>query len=706
MVQAIDSQRRQFLVSSAAVGASLLIGFNMDTAHAAVSKAGFRPNAFLNLDADGTVTVFVPNTEIGQGSLTALSAIVAEELDVEWPRVRAEQAPAHPDYAHPWFNIQMTGASSGTASRWDQLRKAGAIARELLVAAAAGQWNVAPAACRAEQGLVHGPEGKVLSYGELAAAAGKLAPPENIRLKQRSAYKLLGRDLRRVDSPDKVTGRAVYGIDVRLPGMLTAVVERPPTISGKMKSFDPARALAVPGVKQVVPVAGGVAVIAAGFWAAQKGREQLRVVWDAGAMAEFSTESLAVTHRKLVEQPGIEAARVGDVASVSSGKWVEASYEVPYLAHACMEPMNCTAWVKEDSVELWAPTQAQGINQIVVSKMLGIKPEQVKIVTTYAGGGFGRRAAQDFVIDAVLASKAAGAPVQLIYSREDDMRSLYYRPAALGHLSAVLNEAGALDALTGRVVCSSAYGGAGYNQVFRGPLDPGSVEGLADLPYKVPNLLVDWVRHEPGVQVFTWRSVGQSFVVYFVESFIDELAHAAGADPLRYRLDLLKEKSEHRRALEKVAQEVNWGQRLPAGRGLGLAICEDRGYPIALAVEASMEDGAIKIHRMVSALDCGFAINPALVRAQVTSSLVFGLSAALDGEITIRDGRVQQSSFEDYPVLRMSECPPMAVHLLDSAKPPGGVGEIAVPLVAPALCNALFAATGRRIRTLPLRART
>lgn len=706
MIRAINAQRRQFLVSSAAVGASLLIGFNIIVGRAAAREGEFRPNAFLRVDADGTVTVLVPNSEIGQGSLTALSAIVAEELDVEWSHVRAEQAPAHSDFAHPWFRVQLTGASSGTGGRWDQLRQAGATAREMLVLAAAGMWNVAPAACRAEQGRVKGPQGKSLSYGELAVAAGTQQPPANVRLKDPSAYRLIGRDLPRLDTPDKVAGRAVFGIDVRLPGMLTAVVERPPTIGGKLKSFDPSGALAVPGVKQVVPVAGGVAVIAEGFWAAQKGREQLSVIWDPGALAGLSSETLAATHRALAEQPGIEAARVGDVASVSSGKRVEASYEVPYLAHACMEPMTCTAWVREDGVELWAPTQAQGVNQTVVSRLVGIKPEQVKIVTTYAGGGFGRRAAQDFVIDAVLAPKAAGGPVQLIYSREDDMRSLYYRPAALGRLSAVLSESGAPAALTGRVVCSSAYGGAGYNTVFRGPLDPGSVEGLADLPYKVPNLFVDWVRHEPGVQVFTWRSVGQSFVVYFVESFIDELAHAAGADPMRYRIDLLSEKPEHRRVLEKVAQEAGWGKPLIAGRGLGVAVCEDRGYPIALAVEASMEGDAIKVHRMVSALDCGIAINPALVRAQVESGLVFGLSAALDGEITIRGGRVQQGNFGDYPVLRMPECPPMEVHLLKSQKPPGGVGEIAVPLVAPALCNALFAATGRRTRTLPLRART
>jgi isoquinoline 1-oxidoreductase beta subunit len=338
--------------------------------------------------------------------------------------------------------------------------------------------------------------------------------------------------------------------------------------------------------------------------------------------------------------------------------------------------------------------------------VLNIKPEQVKVVTTYAGGGFGRRAAQDFVIDAVLASKAAGAPVQLVYSREDDMRSLHYRPAALGRLSAELSGAGTIDGLSGRIVCSSAYGGAGYDQVFRGALDPGSVEGLADIVYKVDNLVVDWVRHEPGVQVFTWRSVGQSFVIFFVESFIDELAHAAGADPLSYRLDLLREKPEHRRVLEKVATDIGWGQSVPEGHGIGFAVCEDRGYPIALGLEASMNGEKITVHRMVSCLDCGFAINPALVRAQVESSLVFGLSATLDGEITIRKGQVQQGNFDDYPVLRMDECPPIAVHVLDSAKPPGGVGEIAVPLVAPALCNALFAATGRRLRSLPLRGRT
>ncbi len=693
--------RRCFLISSAATGSALLLGFDLAAARQEAPGIVFRPNAFLRIDTAGEITVLVPNTEIGQGSLTALAAVVAEELDAEWGRVRAEQAPTHPDYAHPWFQVQMTGASSGTPARWEQLRRAGATARAMLVAAAAAQWQVPAGSCMTEQGRVTGPGGRSAAYRDLTRSAAGLVPPPQVALKDPAQFRLIGRGLPRLDTPAKVDGSAVYGMDVQLPGLLTAVVERPPVIGGKLARFDASRALAVSGVRHVAPVAGGLAVIADGFWSAQQGRAALEVEWDNGKLEALDTEQLAQTHRLLAHEAGIEAARVGDV-SVVHGRTVEATYEVPYLAHACMEPMTCTAWVHADGVQLWVPTQAQGINQIVVSRVLGIAPDQVKVVTTYAGGGFGRRAAQDFVIDAVLASKAAGAPVKLIYSREDDTRSLHYRPAALGRMSATLGARGEPLALSGRVVCSSAYGGAGYDVLFKGPLDPGSVEGLADTFYAIPNLKVDWVRHEPGVQVFTWRSVGQSFVVFFTESFVDEMAHAAGADPLQYRLALLSERPRHRRVLEIAARKAGWGSALPAGHGRGIALCEDRGHPLALVVEVRLEGGLVRVQRMTCAVDCGIAINPALVRAQIESGLVFGLSATLTGRIDIRAGRVQQGNFDDYPVLRMRDCPPMDVHVEQSGGAPAGIGEISVPVVAPAVCNAVHAAGGGRARRLPL----
>ncbi|HEY8554740.1 MAG TPA: xanthine dehydrogenase family protein molybdopterin-binding subunit [Burkholderiales bacterium] len=709
----IDHSRRTFLKVAAVAGGGFAIGVVLPGAtrvvHAAPAAKAFEPNAWIRITPDNVVTLIADKSEMGQGVYTAIPMLIAEELDVDWPSVRIEQAVASPVYANPFLGAQATGGSTSIRSAYEPLRRAGAAARAMLIAAAADMWKVDAAALRTENGVVLGPEGRRATYGDLAARAATIPVPKDVPLKEPDRFKLLGKPTRRRDTPAKTDGSARFGIDVKVPGMLTAVVARAPVVGATVESFDAARALAVRGVKRVVPVhngvAAGVAVIADDFWAAKTGRDALTIRWQ-GGNETLSTESMRKDMQALAasRQGALVARKEGDPDAASPARTIEAVYEVPYLAHATMEPMNCVAWVKPDGVEIWAPTQAPGVNQFVVSKMRSLKPEQIEVHTTFLGGGFGRRFAQDFVLEAVQLSEAAGAPVKVVYTREDDMRAYHYRPMSLCRFTGGLDADGNPVALAATVVCESLAVGTGAEAALirKDGVDATSVEGLENLPYAIPNIAVEWIRYSPGVRTWFWRSVGSSQNAFFVESFIDELAHAAGKDPFEFRRALLAKHPRHRRVLELAAEKAGWGTKPPAGRARGIAVAESFGSFIAQVAEVSLENGKPRVHRVVCAADVGTTVNPDTVAAQMESGIVYGLSAALYGRITFRNGQVEQSNFHDYPVLRMNEMPAVEVHLVPSTESPGGVGEPGTPPIAPAVCNALFALTGKRVRRLPI----
>jgi isoquinoline 1-oxidoreductase subunit beta len=699
---AINECRRDFLKSGAAMGGALVISFVLPGAARLVeaATAPFQPNAYIRVTPDNAVTVIVGQSEMGQGVSTAIAMLVAEELEADWSKIRIEQAPADPAFANPMLKNQVTGGSTSVHGFWEPMRKAGATAREMLIAAAAETWQVDRSNCRAENGKVIHATGKKLSYGQLASKAATLPAPSAVALKDPKDFKLLGKSAKRLDSPGKVNGTAQFGMDVRLPGMLTAVVARSPVAGGKLASYNADKARALPGVKHVVQIGSGVAVVADGYWAAKQGRDALEIQWDEGANAGLSSAAIRKAMSELVDKGGAVARKDGDKSAATAAKTIEAIYEAPYLAHACMEPMNCTAWVKPDGVEIWAGTQAQGKNQKVLSEVIGVKPEQVKVHTLLLGGGFGRRLARDFTVDAALISKAVGGPVKLIYSREDDMKGHFYRPASRVKFTAGLDAAGNPVSYSARVSCSSIAAAAGLPLI--NDLDTEAVYGLDEWPYDGPNMQVEWSRYEPGIGVWWWRSTGQSQNLFFSESFIDEMAVAAGRDPFEYRRGLLTQRPRHKAALELAASKAGWGSPLPAGWARGIAACESHKSAVAQVAEVSLVDGKVKVHRVVCAVDCGMTVNPDIVRRQMESGIIFGLSAALYGKITIKDGRVEQSNFHDYPVVRMNEAPQVDVHIVPSSEKPGGVGEPGTPLIAPAVCNALFALTGRRIRTLPI----
>ena len=578
----------------------------------------------------------------------------------------------------------------------------------MLVSAAAAAWAVDAAECRTENGVViHGPSRRRLKYGELAERAAALPVPAKVTLKDPKDFKFIGTPVKRLDLADKVRGTATFGMDVQVPGMLVAVVARCPVFGGKAKSWDENAAKQVPGVKQVVQVSSGIAVLADGYWNARKGADALKVVWDEGKAASFSSEAMHRDMESLVKKAGHVAKTAGTGALGHGGTQVSAVYEAPYLAHACMEPMNATASVEAGQCTVWAPTQYQcgpalgGGVQEVAAKLTGLDPSKVTVHTTFLGGGFGRRAMQDFVIEAVEASKAAGVPVKVVWSREDDIQHDFYRPPTYARFAASLGPDGAPTGLTARVVCPSIMASS-----FGAPktaFDDATTEGIANLPYNIPNLLVDCVQPDWAVPLGFWRSVGSSQNGFLVESFIDELAWAAGKDPLEYRRAMLAAKPRHLAVLERAAREAQWGTPLPAGRARGIAMMESFNSYVAEVAEVSLNpDRTVRVHRVVAAVDCGTVVNPDIVRAQVESAVVYGLTAALHGQITIDKGRVVQSNFHDYPLLRMREMPVVEVHLIDSKEKPTGIGEPATPPIAPAVANAVYALTKQRIRRLPL----
>ncbi|MSN24688.1 MAG: molybdopterin-dependent oxidoreductase [Geobacter sp.] len=703
--------RRQFMKAGALAGGGPLLAchlpFGMRDA-AASGEAVFAPNAFLRIGTDESVTVIVNKSEMGQGVYTSLPMLIAEELCCDWKRVTFQSAPVAPEYNHAQFGpIMVTGGSTSVRSEWERLSLAGAAAREMLISAAAQRWKVAPSACRAENGIVHGPNGKQLSFGKLASEAAKLPVPKVPKLKS-GAKKLLGKPLHRLDSPAKINGTAVFGIDVTAPGMLTAVIARPPVFGGKLKSFDAAKALASPGVKQVLAVDAGLAVVADGFWTALKGRELLEIVWDEGEGAQVSTSSMHDQYKALTATPGLVARRDGDAEGVlaKAKQRLEAEYEVPYLAHAPMEPLNCFVDLKEGSCQIRTGSQFQTVDRNAAAGVVGLKPEQVALETTFLGGGFGRRACtgSDYVIEAAQIAKVVKQPVKVIRTREDDMRAGYYRPMWFDRVSACLDEKGLPLAWHHRIVGQSIIAGTPFESAMvKDGIDDTSVEGAANTPYAIPNLQVELHSPRNPVPVLWWRSVGHSHTAFVMESFMDELAHQAGKDPYPYRRSLLAKHPRTLKVLETAAMKSGWGKPLPKGRGRGIAVHESFGSFIAQVAEVSLDKkGVVKVHRVVCAVDCGKIVNPDTIKAQMESGITFGLSAALYGQITLKNGRVEQGNFHDYQLVRMAAMPKVEVHIIDSQEPPGGVGEPGVPPIAPAVANALFAVSGVRMRSLPM----
>jgi isoquinoline 1-oxidoreductase beta subunit len=682
----------------------------------------FAPDAWVRVGTDGEVVVMVDRSEMGQGVSTALPMLVAEELDADWDRVRFEYAPANEAYYNPLIGAQATGGSTAVMAAWVPLREAGAKARAMLVAAAAAEWGVPAAECRTESGaVVHQPSGRTLGYGALVGKAAGLPVPEKVPLKDPSQYRLIGKAVPRLDGQRLVSGVTTYGIDARPEGVLTAVIARCPVFGGKLLRYDDTKARALPGVKHVVRIDAGVAVVADGFWTATKGRAALKVEWDEGKHADESSEALATRMAALAAGEGKEAVRRGEGAAALGGaaKVIEAEYRLPFLAHACMEPMNCTAHVRDDGVTVWAPTQMQtaptlfgGGTRGVAAAEAGVSAERVTVITTNLGGGFGRRSETDFVREAVQVSRALRLPVKVVWSREDDIQHDFYRPVSLHRFKGGLDPEGRAVAWHHHVVAPGIMKKfiPGYVPDFlahiagpmKGGVDSSSVEGARELDYLVPNVEVRYSDVDTGVPVGFWRSVGHTHTAFAVESFVDELAAAAGKDPVQYRLDLLPSDSRARRVLQAAAERAGWGTPLPSGVGRGVAVHESFGSFCAEVAEVEVVQGAVRVLRVVAAFDCGIVVNPEIAAQQVEGGIVYGLTAALKGRITIAAGRVAQANFNDYPLLTMREMPMIEVHLVPSGDAPGGAGEPATPPIAPAVANAVFAATGRRIRDLPI----
>lgn len=717
-IAAID--RRSFLKASIVAGGALLVSTSLPLRSRAEERfniadpaaADFKPNAFIRIAPDGKVTVIVGQAEMGQGVLTSLPMIVADELEVDWDNVTYEHGPPGKEFGNPALGgMQVTGGSSSVKGFFDPLRRSAATVREMLVAAAAQQWGVSPEECRAHGGeVLHPTSRRTAKYGTLLEAAAKITPPANPKLKDPKDFRYIGKSVKRLDSPEKVNGSGVFGIDVKVPGMLTATIARSPVIGGKVASFDDTAAKAVKGVRGVYKLDSGVAVVADNYWAATKGRKALKITWDEGKMAGVTSVSLLASDIELAKTAkGIEAKKTGDIAAgkAKAAKAVEAVYFAPYLAHATMEPMNATADVRADRAEVWSGIQAQQIVQQMVAKELGFTPDKIKVNNVLLGGGFGRRLG-DYVMDAVRLSKAAGKPVKVVWTREDDMDGDYFRPSSYNVLSAGIDAAGKPVFWQHRIVSPSIMATLGPGLFGFAPpadrLDDSATEGAHTLPYDTENLFVDWVRPDHGVPVGFWRSVGSSHTAFSTECFLDELAHAAGKDPVEFRLSLLGKHPRHAGALKLAAEKAGWGKPLPKGMGRGIAVHESFGSYVAEVAEVSVDKGGhVKVHRVVIAVDCGQVVNPDTVAAQMEGGMVYGLTAALYGEINIDDGRVKQRNFYDYKMLRMNEMPKVEVYIVPSTEKHGGVGEPGTPPIAPAVVNAIFASTGKRIRSLPIR---
>ena len=726
--------RRAFVKAGAAAGGGLFLSFNLPAPVRRAVAAGtapattFAPNAFIRIDRDGGVTLIMHKVEMGQGTYTSMPMLLAEELEVDLAQVRLEHAPANDAlYAEPLFGVQETGGSTSVRGNWEPLRRAGATARTMLVAAAARTWRVDPSSCNAAQGeVIHRASGRRISYGALVDAAALLAVPHNVALKDPKDFKLIGTPAKRLDSPNKVNGVAQFGIDVKVPGMKVATVAACPVFGGKLASVDDAKAKTIKGVHQVVRLDDAVAVVAEHMWAAKQGLAALTIQWNEGPNAKLSTADIVQQLAVASATPGVVARNDGDVAKAmaNAAQKVEAVYELPFLAHATLEPANCTVHIRPDGggCDIWVGTQVPTFAQTAAAKLTGLSKNKVQVHNHLLGGGFGRRLEVDFIIQAVQIAKQVAGPVKVVWTREEDIQHDMYRPYYYDRLAAGLDARGRPIAWTHRVAGSSIMArvvsqlfpktlrvmrAAGARQLIamiKG-LDVDAVEGAADPPYALPNIRVEYVRQEPpGIPTAFWRGVGPTHNIFVVEGFIDELAAAAKQDPFEYRRALLDRSPRAKAVLELAAERAGWGQPLPTGRGRGIALLHAFGETyIAQVAEVSVSKaGDVRVHRVVCAVDCGTIVNPDTVRAQMEGGIVFGITAVLFGEITIKDGRVEQRNFNDYRMLRINEAPVVEVHLVKSTEAPGGIGEPGTSTVMPAVTNAIFAATGRRVRKLPV----
>ena len=725
--------RRRFLVNTATVGAGLTLGMLLPGCareegpeevmpEAGPGKAGgevvrdarFEPNAFIRIGTDDRVTVIIKHLEMGQGTYTGLATLVAEELDAAWDQVDVEGAPADAALYNNlfWGKLQGTGGSTAIANSYEQMRNAGAAARHMLVMAAARQWGVRDSEIDVVDGVIsHAASGRQARFGEMSEAAAREAVPDTVFVKEPDEFRLIGTRLPRKDSKAKVDGTAVFTQDIRLPGMLTALVAHPPRFGARLKSFDAGKAMIVPGVEEVVEIPTGVAVLATDFWAAKKGRDALHLEWDeTDAFALGSTEILA-QYRELAQAPGSPARSEGDAGQALQGadRKLETAVAFPYLAHAALEPMNCVIQKTGKGVEVWNGEQYQTPDQAAVAGVFGLEPEQVRINMLYAGGSFGRRANpdSDYLVETAHIVKAIGgrAPVKMVWTREDDMRAGYYRPLYFHTLKAGLDAEGNPVAWQHRIVGQSIAADTAFEgALIKDGVDITSVEGASNLPYAIPDISVDLHSPVHPVPVQWWRSVGSTHTAFAVETFIDQLAAAAGRDPVEFRRPLLRDHPRHLGVMELVAEKAGWGGSLPEGRGRGIAVHESFNSFVAQVAEVTVSgDGGFSVDRVVIAVDCGVAVNPDIVRAQMEGGMAFGLSAALESELSFSEGRPVQSNSHDYRVLRIGQMPEVEVHIVPSAQPPTGVGEPATPVIAPAVANALSAVTGQRFSSLPLK---
>jgi isoquinoline 1-oxidoreductase beta subunit len=702
--------RRRFLQTGTAAGGALILGMHLPFARDAAQAAGadaFAPNAFIRIGGDGQIVLTMPYVEMGQGTYTSIPMLIAEELEVDLKQVRLEHAPPNEKlYANPLLGVQATGNSNAMRGAWKPLRQAGATARTMLVAAAAKKWNVEPASCRAQHGeVIHEPSGRTAKYGDLAADAARLPVPQNVPLKEPRDFKLIGTPAKRLDAPAKVNGSAVYGIDVRPPGVKIATLAQSPVFGGRVKTVDDAAARAINGVRQIVRLDDAVAVVADHMGAAKKGLEALKIEWDDGPHAKLTMGDIAAELEQATLKPGAVAQNIGDVAGAMANAVtkVEAIYQVPFLAHATMEPMNCTVHFRKDECEIWIGNQAMARVQTRAAKVAGLPPEKVIVHNHLIGGGFGRRLESDGAERAVQIAQHVDGPVKVVWTREEDIQHDMYRPYWFDRLSAGLDHDGKPVAWNHRFAGSSVIA-RWLPPGFKNGLDPDSTEGAIDLVYDLPNFHVEYVRAEPpGIPTAFWRSVGPSHNVFVVESFIDELAAAAGQDAVAYRRALLDKTPRAKAVLDLAAQNAGWGGPLPKGRGRGVSLQNAFGSTMAHVAEVEVaQDGTVRVRRVTCAVDCGTVVNPDTVQAQIQSGIIFGATAALYGEITLKDGRVEQTNFDTYQVLRIDEAPAIDVHIVKSSEPPGGMGETGTSAIVPAVANAIFAATGRRLRKMPV----
>lgn len=709
----IQATRRDVLKAGGALTVAMWLPSGAG-ANDAAKRDAFAPNAFVRIDADGTVTVIAKHLEMGQGVYTGLATIVAEELDADWKQIRVEGAPANAKvYNNTAFGpVQGTGGSTSIANSYDQLRQAGATARALLIAAAANRWDAPASEITIASGVVQHKSGKSVGFGGLAADAAKLPIPTDVKPKDPSAYTYIGKNAPRIDSRAKSTGAATFTQDIRLPGMLTAVVAHGPRYGAKVKAFDASKAKAIRGVKSVVafetPVRAGVAVLATDFWSAKKGRDALTIEWDESNAFKRSSDDLFAEYRGLAQKSGVSARSEGDVDKALAGaaRTLEAIYEFPYLAHATMEPMNCVVRIGAQECEIWNGEQFQSIDQMAVAKYLGLPPTSVTIHQLYAGGSFGRRAnpQADYVLETVAIAKAAGLsdPVKLVWTREEDTRAGFYRPMYVHTLAAGLDAQGKIIGWRHRIVGQSIMAGTMMDRP--GQLDQTSVEGASNLPYHIPNLSVELHTTTLPVPVQWWRSVGSTHTAFSTECFLDEIARATNQDPYALRRSLLEKHPRHLAVLDLVAEKSGWRNARGKDEVYGLALHESFNSVVGEVVKLRRTASGPKLERVICAVDCGRAVNPNIVAMQMESGIGYGLSAALNGAVTLKDGKIEQSNFDDYPVLRINEMPAIEVHILPSTNKPTGVGEPGTPPIAPALANALAVMNGKPVRSLPLSA--